>query len=317
MPVTVSSSTTVSERRNTDLTNYDPGEGLKKIAVAEAAETHFARAKNAEGLFAAITEKLTEQRNFIVWYKAQPKDKGGGDPTIDRSVDGGVVKVYALFQIDPDNKRAIKSTHKMLDRWFNALFTEENFENTLEKAQEKCRRICEFEKEIGAMGGSEDNEWYTPEEWIERARNAMGSIDCDPASNSVAQEIVKATTWYNAETNGLHHDWNGNIFLNPPYGRGLVDAFVDKTIAEHSAERLKQAVLLLDNSTETEWSQAIYSIASAVAFTRGRIRFYQPGGDSQSPTNGSVFVYIGSNVKQFVGAFSEACTCFAPIAEDI
>lgn len=57
--------------------HYDPDKGLKKLAVAEAAEKYFARAKDATGLFEAIKAKLTEQRRFVLWWDTQEKDKGG------------------------------------------------------------------------------------------------------------------------------------------------------------------------------------------------------------------------------------------------
>jgi hypothetical protein len=31
------------------------------------------------------------------------------------------------------------------------------------------------------------------------AREAMGSIDCDPASHSMAQRVVQAKVWYDQE----------------------------------------------------------------------------------------------------------------------
>ena len=46
-------------------------------------------------------------------------------------------------------------------------------------------------------------EWYTPEEYIERCREAMSKIDCDPASSKRAQKTVKAKTYYTAEDNSL------------------------------------------------------------------------------------------------------------------
>lgn len=45
---------------------------------------------------------------------------------------------------------------------------------------------------------SGNNEWYTPEKFIEAARTVMGSIDTDPASCALANETVKATCYYSA-----------------------------------------------------------------------------------------------------------------------
>jgi hypothetical protein len=50
---------------------------------------------------------------------------------------------------------------------------------------------------------STGNERYTTAEWIERARQALGSIDVDPASCSLAQETVQATVWYDRGCDGL------------------------------------------------------------------------------------------------------------------
>ena len=43
---------------------------------------------------------------------------------------------------------------------------------------------------------SGENEWYTPIDYINDAREVMGSIDVDPASSDIANEIVKATQYF-------------------------------------------------------------------------------------------------------------------------
>ena len=46
---------------------YEPAKALETIAIAEAAEKHFARARDVTKLFEAITEKLSGQADYVVW----------------------------------------------------------------------------------------------------------------------------------------------------------------------------------------------------------------------------------------------------------
>jgi hypothetical protein len=60
----------------------------------------------------------------------------------------------------------------------------------------------------------------TPPEVVEIARALMAGIDLDPASSRFANErIVKATSFYDVETNGFVKPWNGRVFLNCPGGK--------------------------------------------------------------------------------------------------
>ena len=64
---------------------------MKRMTIAEAAAQMFMRAKDDEGLHDALVAKLTEQRNFVLWWDAQKKDPGGGDrrkTTLNASVKG-------------------------------------------------------------------------------------------------------------------------------------------------------------------------------------------------------------------------------------
>jgi ParB family chromosome partitioning protein len=154
-------------------------------------------------------------------------------------------------------------------------------------------------------GLTANNEWYTPPEWIERARAAMGSIDCDPASAAFAQQTIRAREWFDKERDGLIHPWRGNVWLNPPYARRQIELFIEKLIAERP--RFTQAIVLTDNRTDTLWFRDLCSISRIAAFTTGRIGFYNEAVPQSSPANGSVFMYIGDRAEQFSEEFADVC----------
>src|SRR6185437_4159580 len=41
-----------------------------------------------------------------------------------------------------------------------------------------------------------ENEWFTPVEWLDRARDVLEEIDLDPESHPIAQERVKAAQFF-------------------------------------------------------------------------------------------------------------------------
>ena len=150
-----------------------------------------------------------------------------------------------------------------------------------------------------------ENEWYTPPKYIEAALAVMGSIDCDPASSDIANRTVKASTHYTAENNGLDKPWKGNVFINPPYSQPLIQQFADAIVAKVEAGEVKQAVVLVNNATETEWFQSILRKASAVCFVKGRVRFLDPDGKpSGAPLQGQAILYVGGTCQAFADVFS-------------
>lgn len=161
--------------------------------------------------------------------------------------------------------------------------------------------VLEVQKRPHVANNSGNNEWYTPAEYIEAARKAMGSIDTDPASNDIANNVVKAEKYYTIETNGLAHDWTGNVWMNPPYSSDLISKFVEK-LKEQRAN-YNQAIILVNNATETQWFYEIVKISSAVCFPKSRVKFYMPDGKTGAPLQGQAVLYVGNNTEKFISAF--------------
>lgn len=152
---------------------------------------------------------------------------------------------------------------------------------------------------------SGDNEWYTPVDYIVAARLVMGDIDTDPASSAIANSTVSAAVYYTAETDGLSQLWHGRVWMNPPYAQPLIGQFC-QTLKAQYGRTVTEAITLTNNATDTAWFHDLLSVASAVCFIRGRVRFIDPSGSpSGAPLQGQAVCYLGSNVDRFREAFSQ------------
>jgi hypothetical protein len=155
---------------------------------------------------------------------------------------------------------------------------------------------------------SGENEWYTPECYIESARLVMGTIDLDPASSEIANQTVNANLFYNQEEDGLSKEWFGNVWMNPPYSQPLIFQFISKLV---ESKGVNQAIVLVNNGTETQWGQLLLSNSSAVCFHQSRIRFIDKYGNlGQAPLQGQMICYIGSEVNNFINEFNQYGTIY-------
>jgi ParB family chromosome partitioning protein len=152
--------------------------------------------------------------------------------------------------------------------------------------------------------GTGENEWWTPPEYIERARAVLGEIDLDPATCAEAQEIVRATRTFTKADDGLRHEWRGRVFLNPTYAHPVIEHFIDKLTTEYRAGRTTAAIMLTHNYTDTAWFHRAEAVAELICFTSGRVAFVR-GDEIAAPAQGQAFFYFGRAASVFRDLFSE------------
>lgn len=159
---------------------------------------------------------------------------------------------------------------------------------------------------IQQLHSSETNEWYTPKKYIDMAHEVMNGIHLDPASNEEASKIIQSGMYFDKEDNGLSRQWFGNVWLNPPYGKtsnkSNAGIWANYLIEQYQKGNVKQAILLVNASMDTEWFEPLWNYD--ICLTHQRIKFWQPSGAKNQPTKGNCFVYFGSNLLKFYEVFN-------------
>jgi phage N-6-adenine-methyltransferase len=159
--------------------------------------------------------------------------------------------------------------------------------------------------------GRDSDSWYTPSRYIESARKAMGSIDLDPFSSEEANKKVKAKRFLTANDDAIECKWpltasGGNVWMNPPYSAKLVKPAVHRLSCEIEAGRVRNAIVLVNNATDTQWFQFMLRRCQAVCFTAGRIAFENNDGKNISGnTRGQAFLYFGNDAASFGREFAQ------------
>jgi hypothetical protein len=146
---------------------------------------------------------------------------------------------------------------------------------------------------------SGSDEWYTPAEYVEAAREVLGTISLDPASCERANETVGATVWYGREDNSLGRDWHGSVFLNPPGGKtgniSNTGLFWTKLMRELELGHIDHAIFMgfsLECLASTQKPGQFSVGAFPICIPAKRIRFVHPMDVKTAPSHSNVIAYI-------------------------
>jgi len=150
-----------------------------------------------------------------------------------------------------------------------------------------------------ALYTSNSDQWNTPKEIIEKVLQVISEIDLDPCSNSDGDPNVPAHIHLTAEDNGLAYAWDGKVYMNPPYGKEIID-WVTKLVDSYKNGDVSEAIALVPSRTDTEWFRKFREYPRC--FIWGRLKFSDNGNPAPFP---SMAVYLGNNLDKFIGAFKD------------
>ena len=156
------------------------------------------------------------------------------------------------------------------------------------------------------------DENYTPntkdQPVIQLVENVLGIIDLDPCSP--ANPTVPALKHFTIEDDCLTQEWQGKVFLNPPYSNPY--PFLEKLCIELGEGRVTEAIALLKSGTQhnKKTGVLIRHFASAIcqwnAGTGSRLGFMTPDGEHRKGADFDCsLIYFGHSWTTFYAHFFE------------
>lgn len=129
------------------------------------------------------------------------------------------------------------------------------------------------------------DEWYTPLHVFD-ALGCRFDIDVS-APNDLRYVSTPTSRWIS--TDSLEHDWQGFVWMNPPFGgRNGIAPWLAKFFAHGNG------IALAPDRTSAPWWQEFSRRADAILFTAGKIKFIGiDGHPGKSPADGTTLFAAG------------------------
>lgn len=143
--------------------------------------------------------------------------------------------------------------------------------------------MAEHEPSIGAS-----DEWYTPREIFDALGLTFDLDPCYPMHPSSAC-YVPTKRCFSKRIDGLSQDWEGLVFMNPPFGgRNGHVPWLKKFLAHGNGIAIVRAY------TSSAWFHEFAIHAQTKLFPRGKTKFIRPDGSiGKSPGHGVVLLGMG------------------------
>ena len=145
-----------------------------------------------------------------------------------------------------------------------------------------------------AMFRSERQDWATPWDFFKKQESKYGPFDLDVCATP---ENSKCNKYFTPQDDALSLHWQGNCWMNPPYGRKIAKwlehAWRETCLLNNSS----QVVCLIPARTDTSWwHDYVIKYAAQIEFIRGRIKFEGATENAPFPSAVVLFRPVGSEI---------------------
>lgn len=124
---------------------------------------------------------------------------------------------------------------------------------------------------IASFSGNRNEDFRTPRSFIKWLRDSRGlEFDLDAAASS---SNAVASKYFTKDDDALSQDWFGRVWLNPPYGRQIVD-WVEKCAEQIQRPEVDCIWVLIPARVDTIWfHEIVMKSAYNVYLIKGRFNF--------------------------------------------
>lgn len=126
---------------------------------------------------------------------------------------------------------------------------------------------------------SDRDDWPTPMALF-ATLNAEFGFTLDAAASHENTKVP--ARYFTIEDDGLKQPWTGTVWCNPPYGKGVIDAWVAKAI--QSAREGATVVMLVPARPGSRWFTQLIEHSEEVRLLTGRITFEGAGAPAPFPS---------------------------------
>jgi len=149
---------------------------------------------------------------------------------------------------------------------------------------------------------SSRDDWRTPPEEIALVKRIFGgAIDLDPCASPYPE--MQFARHSIAERGGLVASWGGNVFINPPYGRAILD-WTRKGRADASSEHTTAQIWLVPGrAMDSKWWRELMAFCPVFAIKKKRIKFDGTTCGAMFP---SALCYCGPDEARFIDEVEKA-----------